>query len=100
MTASLNTVRAVHGLPPMIPPASLTQARDILFKERAYTLWLTSHRLGDMRRLVRDYGLPASQVFPTGEYFKGGVYGTDVNFPIPVDAEFNPTGMACFDRLP
>jgi hypothetical protein len=100
MTANLNAIRATLGLPALLPPASAAQARDILFKERAYTMWLTGHRLGDMRRLVRDYGLPASQVFPTGDYHKGGIYGTDVNFPIPVDAQFNPTGMACFDRNP
>ncbi len=98
MTANLNAIRAALLLPPLTAPASFAQARDILFKERAYTLWLTGHRLGDMRRLVRDYGLPATQVFPTGDYPKGGVYGTDVNFPIPVDTQFNPGGMACFNR--
>jgi hypothetical protein len=74
------------------------EARARQFKERAYDLWLTSHRLGDLRRLVRQYDLSPSTVFPSGEYAKGGSYGTDMNFPIPVDAQFNPLGLACFNR--
>ena len=100
MTASLNTVRTQLGLVPLVTPTDLAQARATLFKERAYTLWLTAHRLGDLRRQVRYYDDTQDQIFPTGEYPKGGVYGTDVNFPIPADPQFNPTGMACLDRGP
>jgi hypothetical protein len=99
-TVKINTVRAFYDLSPIIIPENGAVARDILFKERAYSLWLTSHRLGDLRRLVRQYDRGQSSVFPTGEYAKGGVYGSDVNFPIPVDATFNPGGLACFDRNP
>ena len=95
-TANLNTVRASLGLPPLLAPDGQSQAVDMLFKERAYDLWLTSHRLGDLRRLIRDYDRKEYEVFPTGEYPKGGNYGTDVSFPIPVDTQFNPGGMACF----
>lgn len=99
MIASLNTVRVQLGLAPMATvPGPISEARQILFQERAYTLWLTSHRLGDERRLVRVYS--REDAFPQGEYLFGGTYGSDVNFPIPVDATFNPTGMACFDRNP
>ena len=99
-TASINGVRVFYGLSPLIVPGNAAAARQTLFKERAYSLWLTSHRLGDLRRLVSQYGLPANTVFPTGEYPKGGVYGSDVNFPIPIDPVFNPTGMVCLDRNP
>jgi hypothetical protein len=82
-------------------------AVKLLFAERARWLWLTAHRLGDMRRLVRavalgGYGLSANSVFPTGPYFKVNFanYGTDVNFPIPITEKQNPNFSACLDRNP
>ena len=62
---------------------------DLLFRERAFSLWLTAHRLGDMRRLVRYYSRSADTVFPVGDYSGGGTYGTDVNLPIPVEEQNN-----------
>jgi hypothetical protein len=101
MTVSINIVRTYYGLPAVTAPVSAAAARELLFRERAYTLWLTSHRLGDLRRLVRYYDYSQATVFPTGVYPKGeAIYGNDVNFPIPVDAEFNPSGIACIDRNP
>jgi len=75
---------------------------DQFFKERAYWLWLSGHRLGDMRRLMRSYGRTEAQVFPTGAYFKQNLQydGTDVNFPVPIDEENNPQFTQCTDRLP
>ncbi len=82
-------------------------AVKLLFAERARWLWLTAHRLGDMRRLVRPillggYGLAANAVFPTGPYFKVNFanYGTDVNFPVPITEKQNPNFTACLDRNP
>ncbi|MFL5527526.1 MAG: hypothetical protein ACJ79I_13965, partial [Gemmatimonadaceae bacterium] len=63
---------------------------DQLFKERAYWMYLTSHRLGDLRRLIRQYLRPVNSVFPNGPYFKGGTYGTDVNAPVPFQEQNNP----------
>ena len=64
---------------------------DQLFKERAYWLYLTSHRLGDLRRLMRaPYSRAVNTVFPNGPYFKGGTYGTDVNVPVPFQEQNNP----------
>jgi hypothetical protein len=31
-------------------------------------------------------------------YFKGGVYGSDVNFPVPDAEKVNPQFTGCFDR--
>jgi hypothetical protein len=91
---ALNAARASAGALPALTAASVPAARegqvDLLFRERAFTLWLTSHRLGDMRRLVRQYGRAAESVFPTGTYPKGGSYGADVSFPVPVDERNNP----------
>lgn len=112
--AKLNAARAAaptYAVPPALPPAkpapltladiaTLTPAGkvDLLFKERAYDLFLTSHRLGDLRRLVRQYGRDSETVFPTGAYFKGGVYGKDVNFPVPFEEQNNPNFTGCLDR--
>ncbi len=52
-------------------------------------MYSTSHRLGDLRRLIRQYGRNSEAVFPTGAFFKGGTYGQDVTFPVPVDEENN-----------
>src|SRR5213078_2998107 len=80
---------------------------NLLFAERARWLWLTAHRLGDLRRLVRPvlqggYGRLADSVFPTGSYFKINFanYGTDVNFPVPITEKNNPNFTACLDRNP
>jgi hypothetical protein len=37
-------------------------------------------------------------VFPTGQFFKGGVYAADVNLPVTVDEQNNPEFTACIDR--
>ena len=77
-------------------------AVSLLFRERAYWLWITAHRLGDLRRLIRQYGRAADAVFPSGAYFKSQVptYGSDVNFPVPVDEGNNPNFTQCIDRNP
>ena len=90
--SALFTLRgyATTTLPPLTLQSTKAAQVDQLFKERAYWLFLTSHRLGDMRRLIRQYGRSASTVFPTGAYFKGGTYGTDVNSPVPQREQNNP----------
>lgn len=73
---------------------------DFHFRERALWMWLTGHRLGDMRRLLRQYGRSAESVFPSGAYFRPQfpTYGTDTNFPVPVRESNNPNFMQCIDR--
>lgn len=96
-----DALRATIGLAP-ISTAGLSTAElvDLHFTERAYWLWLTGHRLGDLRRLVRQYDRAEDDVFPTGAYFKvqAGDYGDDVNFPVPFDEENNPNFEECIDR--
>ena len=77
-------------LPALAAAGSQAEQENQLFKERAYWMFLTSHRLGDMRRLVKFYGRGAETVFPTGSYHKPGTYGTDVNIPIPQSEDNNP----------
>jgi hypothetical protein len=96
--AILNDLRGDAGIA-LLPAAVGTAAQvDQLFKERAYWLWLTGHRLGDLRRLVEQYGRGAESVFPSGAYHKGGdSYGTFTSFPIPQDEQNNPNYVGCLD---
>jgi hypothetical protein len=98
MTAILNDLRAAQGLDPLAVPATQEEGVDLLFSERAFWMFATGHRLGDMRRLIRQYGRTAESVFPTGIYLKGGSYGDDVNLPIPQEERNNPSSVGCLDR--
>jgi hypothetical protein len=84
----LNLVRDYFQLPELANPATLDERVDLLFSERAFSLFATGQRLWDMRRLVSSYGRSAASVFPTGAYpyFMGGIYGTDGNLPVPTSA--------------
>lgn len=77
-------------LAPLTDPGSAAGRVDLMFSERAFWLYDTGHRLGDMRRLVRDYGRSAESVFPSGAYHKGSVYGPDVNLPLSFNETQNP----------
>lgn len=100
----LNDLRAnggVAGLTPLTAALTPEAQVDQLFRERAFWMFGTGHRTGDMRRLVRDYGRAANTVFPTGAWHKQGNYGTDVNLPVPQAEENNPNvpkGGTCIDR--
>ena len=83
---------------PLADPGSYPARVSLLFRERAFWLFLTGHRLGDMRRLVRQYGRPANTVFPTGTYKDGLPYGNDVNFPIGTNDGQNPYFKGCTNR--
>ncbi|MBW3554467.1 MAG: hypothetical protein KY466_13195, partial [Gemmatimonadetes bacterium] len=77
-------------LEPLPVPLTPDAAIDQLFAERAFWMFLTGHRLGDLRRLMYQYGRAEDQVYPTGDYHKGGTYGDDVVFPIDFDETNNP----------
>ena len=75
---------------------------DMLFKERAFWMWLTGHRMGDMRRLIRQYRRDQAIVFPVGAMplRRGESFGTDVNFVVPFNERNNPKFAGCIDRNP
>lgn len=87
----LNEARAtVAGLAPLTDPGSAEARVDLTFRERAFWLYLTGHRLGDLRRLVRQYGRAAESVYPTGAYHKQGLTrGTQLNLIVPNTEENN-----------
>lgn len=63
----------------------------LLMQERNLWMYLTGHRQGDLRRLIRQYGYTQDQVWPTGPYWRsGGTYGTDVAFVVPFNEQNNP----------
>jgi hypothetical protein len=73
----------------------------LLFREKAFWQFGRGHRLGDLRRLIRDYGRAAdgSDTFPVGAHFQGGNYGADLNLPVTTDEHTgNPNFTGCLDR--
>jgi hypothetical protein len=100
---ALNAARAtIPALTPLTDPGTDAARVDLIFRERAFWMFSTGHRLGDMRRLIRQYGRPANTVFPIGAWPKGGNYGPDVNIPVPQAELNNPnlpsSGETCLDR--
>lgn len=90
------------ALSALTDPGSASARVDLMFQERALWMYLTGHRLGDLRRLIKYYGRTADQVFPSGDYLgaAGGKIGNDVNFPVPLDEQNNPDAPKCTDRNP
>jgi len=111
--AALNTLRtagaAIGGakgvtlvtVPAMTTGAPTTQnaAIDLLYNERARWLWLTGHRLGDLRRLVRVYKRDSETVFPTGTLPLPleGTYGASTAVTIPFSERNNPNFQGCLE---
>jgi hypothetical protein len=100
--ATLNALRATFpGLAPIAaPPATKEGAIRLLFHERGFWMYLTGHRLGDMRRMVRQYTEPVNTVYPVGISREGAPYGPDVNFEISQDETNNPNFHGCLNRNP
>jgi hypothetical protein len=108
MIAILNALRATGPAigtyrVPVMPalaavPATKDAAVDLFFREKAFWTFARGQRLPDLRRLIRQYGRTQEQVFPSGAFFKGGVYGRDVNLPIPTLEQANPLFSGCLDR--
>lgn len=110
-TSAFKTNGAPNTLAPLTDPADPTTSaatqfearRDLMFRERALWLYNTGHRQGDLRRLARaPYSFATNVVFPSGPHFRGGVFGSDVAYPIPF-AEQNNTAFvpaACNTTTP
>lgn len=94
-TCSLGTGQVVSqtvGLPSLVDPGTDSGRVSLQFRERAFWLFGTSTRLGDLRRLIRQYGRDQSTVFPVGPYVNGNnpnlatpipSYGMDVTLTLP-----------------
>ena len=86
------------ALAPLVDPGTDAARLSLQFREKAFWTFSRGQRLGDMRRLVRQYGRAVTDVFPVGIHYKGGDYGADVNFPIVTDERNNPKFNGCIDR--
>jgi hypothetical protein len=101
--APLNVLRTetggVSGLAPLSDPGTPEARIDLVFHERAEWLYLTAHRQGDLRRLIRQYDRPEQEVYPSGPYpaSDAGNYGNSVVVPIPSTERLNPLFRGCYD---
>jgi hypothetical protein len=90
----------VAGLAPLTDPGTAAGRVDLLFRERAFWLYLTAHRQGDLRRLVRVYLRAQSAVYPVGPYAGGsGSFGAEIVAPVPsLEQDRNPMYVGCLQR--
>jgi starch-binding outer membrane protein, SusD/RagB family len=96
---SIGTVTiGATALPALTDPGTPAARLKLMFREKAFWTFARGQRLGDLRRLVRQYGLAATDVFPEGVHFKAGTFGSDVNLPVVTDEENNPNFTGCLDR--
>jgi hypothetical protein len=79
-------------------PATQAAAVDLFFREKALWQFARGFRLGDSRRLIRQYLRTQDTVFPTGTAMKSGAYATDVNLPVTTNEYNNPDFHGCIDR--
>jgi hypothetical protein len=86
------------AMPPLADPGTPATRVDLLFREKAFWTFTRGQRLGDLRRLIRQYGRTPDTTFPVGTHYKGGSYGNDVNLPVPQQEENNPNFTGCLDR--
>ncbi len=95
----LNEARAPWNMAAVTDPGTTDARVNLMFRERAFALFASAHRLGDLRRLVRQYGRAAESVYPTGAYHKDGLQlGTDKQFVIPQTEKNNPKFTGCINR--
>jgi len=94
--AKLNEARtAWPSLTPLTDPGTASARVDLTFRERAFAMFATGHRVGDLRRLVRQYGRAITVTFPTGAYHKDNLTrGNQASIIIPQTEQNNPNYSA------
>jgi hypothetical protein len=99
-TSFTDTTLSNHPLPAdSTTTASHDEQIDVMFRERAFWLFLTGHRMEDMRRLVRQYHRSQALVFPSVNPTAIGLsYGSNVDFPVSEDEQNNPNFHGCMNR--
>jgi hypothetical protein len=104
--ATLNALRRSIGLADTTDPGNADGRIDLLFRERAFWLYSTGHRQGDLRRLIRQYNRTVQTTYPYGEYFSTGGHGVmryrDLVTMDPglLEQKRNPLYTGCFNRNP
>jgi hypothetical protein len=114
MMATLNALRTtaqrigaynVPVMPALVAlPLTKDDAATLFFREKGFWTFGRGQRLSDLRRLMRQYGRAEANVFPEGTYSFGGsasgIYGDDIQFPVPDQELVNPDFQGCIDRKP
>ena len=90
-------------MPALTDPGTPDGRVNLLFREKAFWTFGRGQRLGDLRRLIRDYGRSPDGSdaggYPIGNHYKGGVYGIDLNLPVTTDEQVGNTNFhGCLDR--
>lgn len=88
------------AMPALVDPGNEAARVNLQFREKAFWTFGRGQRLGDLRRLIKQYGRTVANTFPQGTHYKGGQYGTDVNLPVTQPEENNPNFKGCIDRQP
>jgi hypothetical protein len=112
---TLNTLRATPpklgevqpaAMAPLTDPGTADARVNLMFREKAFWTFGRGHRLGDIRRLVRQYGRTVDNTYPQGQHYKGGVYGTagteriTTTLPVPQAEQNNPNFTSCINNNP
>lgn len=98
-----NVSYSANALPALTDPGTDSARVAQLFREKAFWTFSRGERLGDLRRLIRQAPYNSwyntTNTFPTGQHYRGGTYGPDVNLPVPQDeVNNNPNFHGCLDR--
>jgi len=88
------------AMAPLVDPGTDAARVSLHFREKAFWTFSRGQRLGDMRRLIRQYGRTEANTFPQGVHYKGGSYNKDVNLPVVTNERNNTLFNGCTDRNP
>jgi len=92
----------VGHLGPLQDPGTAAARIDLVFRERAFWLYLTGSREGDLRRLIHTYHRSKSSIYPSGRYPGVGNYGDNADAPVPSvgpnSESPNPYFKGCLSR--
>jgi hypothetical protein len=109
LTAPSPTATGTHPglttpvMTPLTDPGTKVGRENLLFREKAFWTFSRGQRLGDLRRLIRDYGRAADGSdaggYPIGLHYKGGSFGPDLNLPVTTAEQIGNTNFTqCIDR--
>ena len=100
-SSSRSAFSSRRRMPRSPPRRSQAAATDLFFREKALWQFERGYRMGDLRRLVRQYGRTQDKVFPTGPFGRqatpSGTFGSQVAFPVPNHELNNPNFHGCLD---